>query len=314
MSVTSPAAAVLTWKALAMLANVGVAGVMVLLLIQKARFVRALVAQSKAAPADLLELCEDGRRRLGLHRTIGVQLSPNIVSPATCGLLRPTILIPEYLQGQLPHQRLQAVLLHELAHIQRGDLWVNLVQTLLQFVYFYTPLLWLANAIIRRIREQAVDEAVLVAMGEQAGQYPQTLVAVAKLALDRPTPGLRLIGIVETKSALSGRIKHILGRPTPKSARLGFVGSATLCVLAAALLPMGWPNATYRARQVSATRSNTPGEPIRGTPGSSTVVRVSGQTPGADVRGLLTSPADVGPRGNPVVVQSEGLMIVTSSR
>ena len=134
---------------------------------------------------------------------------------------------------------LQAVLFHELAHVKRGDLWINLVQTLLQIVYFYNPLLWLANAVIRRIREKAVDETVLVALGEAAPQYPETLVNVAKLAFTRrPALSLRLIGVVESKSALTSRIKHILNRPLPKTARLGLLGGVVTVIVAAVLLPM----------------------------------------------------------------------------
>ena len=63
---------------------------------------------------------------------------------------------------------MRAVLLHELAHIRRGDLWAGHLQTTLQIFYFYNPFLWLANAAIRRVREEAVDEMVLVAMAALA--------------------------------------------------------------------------------------------------------------------------------------------------
>ncbi|MDY0356554.1 MAG: Clp protease N-terminal domain-containing protein [Sedimentisphaerales bacterium] len=123
--------------------------------------------------------------------------------------------------------------------MRRGDLWVNLIQTLLQIVYFYNPLLWLANAMIRRTREQAVDEAVLVAMGETARDYPETLLHIAKLAFHRrPALSLRLIGVVESKSALRSRIQHILARPFPKSAKLGTFSLIAIVATAAVLLPM----------------------------------------------------------------------------
>ncbi|MCK5225926.1 MAG: DUF4019 domain-containing protein, partial [Planctomycetes bacterium] len=109
---------------------------------------------------------------------------------------------------------------------------------LLQIFYFYNPLLWLANAVIRRVREQAVDEAVQVAMGEKAEQYPETLVNVAKLAFKRPALSLRLIGVVESRSALKGRVKRMLNRPIPKSAKLGILGLLTVLIFGAVLLPM----------------------------------------------------------------------------
>jgi hypothetical protein len=146
--------------------------------------------------------------------------------------------MPEGLLYQLQPEQVRAVLLHELAHIRRGDLWINLIQTVLQIAYFYNPLVWLANWLIRRIREQAVDETVLVAMGDKARDYPETLVGVARLALGRPGLGLRLIGVVESKAALSGRIRHMLSRPFPMTARLGLCGGVTVVLSAVVFLPM----------------------------------------------------------------------------
>ncbi|MCJ7777870.1 MAG: M56 family metallopeptidase, partial [Sedimentisphaerales bacterium] len=148
------------------------------------------------------------------------------------------MLVPENLAPTLGAGHLRTVLLHELAHIKRGDLWINLAQTILQIIYFYNPLLWLVNSIIRRIREQAVDEAVQVAMGANAPQYPQTLVDVAKMAFNHPALSLRLIGVVESKSALKERIKKMLDRPIPKTAKLGILGLITVLIFAAVLLPM----------------------------------------------------------------------------
>ena len=175
---------------------------------------------------------------MGIKGSVGLKVSAAASSPAVCGLVRPTVLVPQNLGSSLGAGHLRTVLLHELAHIKRGDLWVNLVQTLLQIVYFYNPLLWVANRAIRRVREQAVDEQVQVAMGEKAGEYPQTLLSVAKLAFRRPALSLRFIGVVESRSALSGRIKKMLNQPVPKSAKLGLVGLISVVVIGAVLLPM----------------------------------------------------------------------------
>jgi len=227
-----------TWQGVVFLLWLAVVIALGLLLLQRAMFVRGLVAQAKEANAlmnDALEYC---CKCMGVKRKVGLKVSANAASPAVCGLFRPVILLPHKLAPSLGSRGLRAVLLHELAHIRRGDLWVNLAQTVLQIMYFYNPLLWLANAMIRRVREQAIDETVLVAMGEKAQQYPQTLVNVAKLAFKRPALSLRLIGVVESKSALAGRIKHILSRPMPKSAKVGILGLLAVIIAAAILLPM----------------------------------------------------------------------------
>jgi beta-lactamase regulating signal transducer with metallopeptidase domain len=212
--------------------------VMLGLLVQRIFFVSGLIRQS--APADEILLSQLKRciSKMGMRRHVDLRVSPNATSPSVCGLIRPVILIPDTLTDHLNAAQMDAILMHELAHIKRGDLWVNLVQALLQIIYFYNPLLWVANAVIRRIREQAVDERVLVAMDDRAEEYPQTLLNVSKLVWSKPMLSLRLIGVVESKSALTSRIKHILSRPFPKSAKLGLVGLVTIFLAAAVLLPM----------------------------------------------------------------------------
>ncbi len=247
----SDSMAALSWQGIIFLVWFIVVACMLLLLLQRIIFVCGLVAQAKKASGmmgDALEFC---RRRMGIRSQVCLKVSVNTSSPAVCGLFRPVILVPENLGESLGSNGLRTVLLHELAHIKRGDLWANLVQTILQIVYFYNPLAWLANAMIRRVREQAVDEAVQVAMGERACQYPETLLNVAKLAFGRPALSLRLIGVVESKSALTGRIKRMLNRPIPKSAKLGVVGLVAVFIIGAVLLPMAKAERfTGRAKEI----------------------------------------------------------------
>lgn len=164
--------------------------------------------------------------------------SDQVSSPAVCGLLRPTVLMPAGLEDKLTDDQLHSVLLHERGHIQRGDLWINLLQTLLQILYFYNPFVWLANHSIRRIREQANDERVLVMLGGGRECYSHTLIEVARAVFGKPLPFLRLIGVMETKTQLNERIKHMIQRPIPKTSRLGWTGLAAVTVLAGLLLPM----------------------------------------------------------------------------
>jgi beta-lactamase regulating signal transducer with metallopeptidase domain len=233
-----PTTASLSWHGFAFLGWLAAVIAMALLLIQRMFFVKGLLGQSKNPNDSMLNTFEQCRKKMKTHSRVTLKLSPITASPSVCGLFRPTILIPHNLPSKLNTEDLKSILLHELAHIKRGDLWINLAQALLQIAYFYNPLLWVANAIIRRIREQAVDEMVLVAMGARAENYPQTLLNISRLTFSRPALSLRLIGVVESKKALTSRIKHILSRPFPKSAKLGFVGLITIIIAAAVLLPM----------------------------------------------------------------------------
>ena len=228
----------ITWQAMVFLAWLLVVSVMTVLLIQRAFFVKGLVAQSDKASAPLADLLEQCRQQMKVGRGITLRLTSLSTSPSVCGLWRPRILMPRRMVARLETRQLRSILLHELAHVKRGDLWINLVQALLQIAYFFHPLLWLANLMIRRVREQAVDETVLAAMGNEAEDYPRTLLNISKLAFGRPALSLRLIGVVESKRALTARIKHIVSRPFPKSARLGLSGLVLLLTVAAVLLPM----------------------------------------------------------------------------
>jgi len=227
------------WQGLVFLA--WLVGVLVLLavFVQRICFVRGLVAQAKPANAWLLETLEQCRRQIGIRRNIELKLTGNSLSPAVCGLFKPVILMPADLLEKLSREKLKAVLIHELAHIKRADIWVNLLQTMLQIAYFYNPLVWIANAMVRSVREQAVDEMVLVAFGGESKSYSNVLIDIAEMVFSKPGFGLRLIGVVESKKALQGRITHMLNRRLPKSSRLGVWGLLVIVIFGIVILPMG---------------------------------------------------------------------------
>jgi beta-lactamase regulating signal transducer with metallopeptidase domain len=208
------------------------------LLIQRMFFVLGLIAQSEPAQPGLLEMLNHCRQQVGIARNIDLKLSHNIQSPAVCGFFKPVILMPTSLLEKSSADKLRAVLIHELVHIKRYDLWVNFAQTFLQIIYFYNPFVWLANAVVRRLREQAVDETVLVALGAEAESYSNTLIDIAEMAFFKTNFGLRLIGVAESKKSLHRRIRHMLSRPIPKSAKIGALGVIVVLALGAILLPM----------------------------------------------------------------------------
>lgn len=228
----------ITWQAIVFL--VWLVGLLVLsvLLFQRFLFVKSLLAQSDKANGRLDETLQQCCRQVGIRKNIELRLSKNMLSPAACGLFKPVILMPGSLLENLSSEKLRAVLIHELAHIKRGDLWINFIQTILQIIYFYNPLLWFANAVVRGLREKAVDEMVLTKLGDEADSYSSTLIDIAEIAFSKPHFSLRLVGVVESKKALSDRIKHILSRPFPKTAKLGIAGLMAIIITAAILLPM----------------------------------------------------------------------------
>jgi beta-lactamase regulating signal transducer with metallopeptidase domain/Flp pilus assembly secretin CpaC len=200
-----------------------------------------VVRASRAAvpDAELALRLGEARELTRLRSPVPVKLTRDTLSSAVCGLFRPVILLPSALAETLAPEQLRAVLLHELMHVRRGDVWVNLAQSLQQIVYWWHPLVWLANARIRRVREEAVDEAVMVALRGEADIYAPTLLAVAKFALHRPVASLGLVGILESRSALRQRIERLVTLPVPRRAGLGVLGALGIVAFSAMALPMG---------------------------------------------------------------------------
>lgn len=79
--------------------------------------------------------------QLGLRRVVRVFQSSLAQVPAVVGYLRPMILLPVSLVTSVPASQLEAILTHELAHVRRHDFVVNLLQTLVETLFFYHPAL-----------------------------------------------------------------------------------------------------------------------------------------------------------------------------
>jgi len=201
---------------------------------QIARLVRRAAASTR-----LTALVEKARRSIGMKRSVPVKLTPNAMSPAVCGLFRPVILMPQSLAAEFSDEQLRVVLLHELFHLRRRDVWLNFLQTLLQIAYWWHPLVWVANARIRRLREEAVDDAVMLALRDESETYAPTLLEVAKLALNRPLATLGLVGILESRSALGQRIERLMDFHPPRKAGLTLVSLLGVLAFTAVAVPMG---------------------------------------------------------------------------
>ena len=189
--------------------------------------------------APLAALAGEAQKIVGLKFPVPVKLTSNSMSPAVCGLFRPAILIPQSLAENFSAGQLRAVLLHELIHLRRRDVWVNFVQALLQIFYWWHPLVWLANARLRAVREEAVDDAVMLALRDEADSYAPTLLEVAKLALNRPLASLGLVGILESRHALRQRIERLVDFSPPRQAGLTLVSLLGVLAFTAVAVPMG---------------------------------------------------------------------------
>ncbi|MCX6861396.1 MAG: hypothetical protein NT050_00615 [Verrucomicrobia bacterium] len=205
----------------------------------RSREVARQVRDSDEAPEALQTVLAETAAGLGLRSKLPrLCLTDTAQGPALCGLFRPVILLPRGLSEQIEAESLRQVLRHELIHLQRWDLAWNLLQVCVQIAWWWNPLVWFANARIRSLREAAVDEAVMLEPGSD--DYPATLVAVARYCAVPPRMPMAFLGVLESGGRLEARVRRLLERPLPRSARLGWVGCVTVLVAGALFLPMGF--------------------------------------------------------------------------
>jgi beta-lactamase regulating signal transducer with metallopeptidase domain len=132
----------------------------------------------------------------------------SITMPMAAGYLRPTVALPAEADAW-PDERVTSVLLHELAHIRRRDCLTQLAASTTCALYWMNPLAWYAARALRRERERACDDAVLVA-GTAGPTYAEHLLDVARAARHVTTPTWSGGVAMAHRSELEGRLMAIL--------------------------------------------------------------------------------------------------------
>lgn len=145
--------------------------------------------------------------RLGLKTTVRLLESGLVKVPTAVGLLKPLILMPLGLMVKLPADQVEAVLLHELAHIRRRDFIVNLVQHFAETIFFFNPALLWISARIREEREHCCDDMAISVMQSKTG-YIRALVSFQEYHLDARTK--YALAFPGKKKLLLDRVKRII--------------------------------------------------------------------------------------------------------
>ncbi|HEY2250788.1 MAG TPA: M56 family metallopeptidase, partial [Planctomycetaceae bacterium] len=174
--------------------------------------------------------------RLGLRRAVRVVHSTLAQVPVVVGYLRPVILLPVSLVTTIPLSQLEAILAHELAHVQRHDFVVNLLQTLVETLFFYHPAIWWLSHQVRVEREHCCDDLVVALLGNRV-EYGRVLVAIEQLRGQKT-----VLALGAADGSLLSRVRRIVGvgydRAADERSSAALFGIATLCVTCA--LSMTW--------------------------------------------------------------------------
>ncbi|HEV7223427.1 MAG TPA: M56 family metallopeptidase [Pirellulales bacterium] len=173
----------LTWRSWLVLAWLaGMAWQVGRLLVQHFRLRRLLRRATAASDPRLLAKVKEVAARLGLSRRPDVVLTEGQGAPFVCGLLRPLLALPRELVTELDAAQLRDVLLHELGHLKRRDLWWGWLPALARMIYFYHPVAHWVCFRIRLERELACDQLAMTVGGRSAAQYAEVLFQVISRA------------------------------------------------------------------------------------------------------------------------------------
>jgi hypothetical protein len=110
-----------------------------------------------------------------------VRLSDVVTVPATFGS---TILLPSACTAWNAG-KLQAALLHERSHVDRGDFYVLLLAAIHRAVFWFTPFAWWLFTRLAALAEAASDDDAIAGLGGDRNLYVDVLVEMATAAPQR---------------------------------------------------------------------------------------------------------------------------------
>jgi len=143
--------------------------------------------------------------QLGIRRGIRLMESSLAKVPLVIGHLKPVILIPLGLLTALPSGEIEAILVHELAHIRRHDFLVNLLQSLMEIVFFFNPAVLWVSQLLKTERENCCDDLAISKKNNKAN-YIRALLSCEEYRLSAPTNAMAFPG---NKHGLLQRVKRM---------------------------------------------------------------------------------------------------------
>lgn len=192
-----------------------------------------LIRTSRPAGTALLDIfrkCAEKARVVPVPR---LRISAGVPTPLLVGLFRPMVILPCLAAEPENASHLEAMLLHELAHIRRRDMASLWLYQLAKTLFFFHPALWLAGYEMSKEKELACDELVISATWVSPKDYAAGYVEALKMsnaAISMPV----CLAMAEPYQVEKTRVERILRGPAP---RLGAGWIAVFAVAAVVALP-----------------------------------------------------------------------------
>ncbi|MEW6320417.1 MAG: M56 family metallopeptidase [Acidobacteriota bacterium] len=232
-----------------------------------------LARRGRPAPLEWRREIDGLARQMRIGSAVDLRMSDDVGGPQTVAVLRPAILLPEAATSWTDGRR-RAVLLHELAHVARGDCRTQALTHLACAAYWFNPVVWLAARELRRERERACDDIVL-ARGIRPSEYAACLLDVAAGMPRRLRPAAAVA--MARRSEVEGRLLAVLADDRPRRPAPAARWGAALTVVFAGVVALGAttqsPAAPPEARVTGGAAALLQEAPARRAPARSPYVR-----------------------------------------
>jgi TonB family protein len=197
---------------------------------RRRRFRIAICATPLAEASRERQALDRVRSWMGIDRKVDLAMLPGTVEPGVWGMWRPIVFLPERLAEELSEAELEAVLMHEMIHVQRWDNLVANLHRLLCCVFWFNPVVWVLDRLLLAERERACDDEV-IRLGGAPAVYASSLLKVLRFCLGWSVAGASNA----TGSNLGRRVERIMSRNVQVKLsvwnRLGIVSIVTLVIV-----------------------------------------------------------------------------------
>ncbi|MFO0979757.1 MAG: M56 family metallopeptidase [Planctomycetaceae bacterium] len=216
---------------------------------------------ASAAPEFVREKLQALCETLQVRRHVDVLVSRLVSSPVVIGCYRSLILLPASFATSVPVTQLEAILAHELAHVKRYDYFTNLMQTLMETLFFYHPAVWWLSSRIRIERENCCDDLVVTALNNHL-DYGKALLAVEEYRTHSAVLALNARG-----GSLLARVRRILSVPADDAGPGSASILALVCLLTCLVAGLSWSAAVAGNDEAAAVAKDekTTKEPAKAT-------------------------------------------------
>jgi beta-lactamase regulating signal transducer with metallopeptidase domain len=151
-------------------------------------------------------------------RSVTLATSERMSVPAAIGFFKPMVVIPVWALRELAPAELNVILLHEFAHLRRGDAWTNLLQKTVRAVFLFHPAVWWIENRLSLEREMACDDQVLAETANPHG-YAKCLIVLLEKSVARRSLAMAQAAVHRAREA-SLRLAQILDATRPNTRRV----------------------------------------------------------------------------------------------